>query len=65
MTVTYADPETNAPIEADVELPGIAFSATVPPGAEGMDPFLAATDLKLDATVDGLPETPSPATPSR
>jgi hypothetical protein len=58
--VTYADPETNAPVEARLTLPDIAFSATVPAGAEGMDPFLAATSLTLTATLDGLPETPKP-----
>ena len=59
-TVTYADPETNAPVQATVALPGIAFTATVPPGAEGIDPFLAAASLTLAATVDGLPDAPRP-----
>ena len=43
--VTWADPESNAPVETTVELPGIAITATVPAGAEGIDPFLAATSL--------------------
>jgi hypothetical protein len=59
-TVTYADPDTNAPVEATVALPGIAFTATVPPGAEGIDPFLAATSLTLAATVNGLANAPAP-----
>ena len=58
--VTYADPETNAPVEVRLALPDVAFSATVPAGAEGMDPFLAATSLTLTATLDGLPEAPKP-----
>jgi hypothetical protein len=60
VTVTYADPATNQPAEATLAMPGIAFSATVPAGAEGMDPFLAATSLSVEATVDGLPRTPKP-----
>lgn len=59
-TVTYADPETNAPREVEVALPEIAFSATVPPGAEGIDPFLAATSLTLSAKIDGLSDAPKP-----
>lgn len=58
--VTYADPETNAPVEVRLTLPDVAFSATVPAGAEGMDPFLAAASLTLTATLDGLPEAPKP-----
>lgn len=58
--VTYADPETNTPVEVRLALPDITFSATVPAGAEGMDPFLAATSLTLTATLDGLPEAPKP-----
>jgi hypothetical protein len=60
VVVTYAEPETNAPVEARLALSDLAFSATVPAGAEGMDPFLAATSLTLTATLDGLPETPKP-----
>ena len=58
--MTYADPATNAPLTASVDLPEIVFSATVPPGAEGLDPFVAATRLTVTAAMDGLPETPAP-----
>jgi hypothetical protein len=60
VTVTYADPATNAPVEASVALPAIAFSAVLPAGAEGMDPFIAAAELTLTAAVDGLPAAPKP-----
>jgi hypothetical protein len=60
ISATYADPTTNAPTEATVPLPTIAFSATVPPGAEGMDPFLPASRVTVTATVDGLPAAPKP-----
>ena len=58
--VTYADIATNAPVTASITLPGIVFSATLPPGAEGIDPFVAASALTVAATVDGLPAAPRP-----
>ena len=53
ITVTWADPDSNAPVTASVALPPVTFSATVPPGAEGIDPFLAATSVAVTARVDG------------
>jgi hypothetical protein len=60
IAVTYADPETSRPVAATLDLPDIAFSAALPPGAEGMDPFLAATSLTVAAEIDGLSQTPQP-----
>lgn len=60
ITVTYADPDTSQPVEETVALPDIAFSARLPPGAEGMDPFIPATALTITARVEGLPDAPKP-----
>ncbi len=60
VAITYADPETNQPVSVTLPLPGIAFSARLPEGAEGMDPFVPATALTLTAKVDGLAEAPKP-----
>lgn len=60
VAITYADPGDSHPVTATLALPDIAFSASVPPGAEGIDPFLAATSLELTARLDGLPEAPKP-----
>ena len=60
VTVTFADPQDNAPRELTAPLPEIAFSASVPPGAEDLDPFIAATALSVTAEVDGLPAAPKP-----
>ena len=60
LAVTYADPDSNAPLRATLPVPEIAFAATVPPGAGDMDPFLAATSLGVATTVDGLPEAAAP-----
>lgn len=60
VTVTWADPATSRPTTATLDLPPLAFSATLPAGAEGMDPFLPATAATLTATLDGLPPAPKP-----
>lgn len=58
--VTYADPETNEPVRTTLSTEAIAFRGTVPKGAEGLDPFLAATSLSLDQTVEGEPGAMTP-----
>lgn len=50
----------DGPQTATLPVPDIAFSAAVPPGAEGLDPFLAAAALTVAATAEGLPEAPKP-----
>ncbi|CTQ53762.1 hypothetical protein LP7551_02289 [Roseibium album] len=50
--VTYADPETSKPIETDVQTEIFSITGQVPPGAEELDPFLAAKSLKLDRKID-------------
>ena len=60
IALTYADPETSQPVAATAPVPDLAFRATLPPGAEGMDPFVPATALTLTATLDGLPAAPKP-----
>ena len=46
------------PVAGDASpVPAIAFTATVPPGAEDMDPFLAATEPHASPPpLDGLPD---------
>ncbi len=51
--VTYTDPASNAPVEATLTTEPIAFRGIVPEGAEGLDPFIAATGLTLEETIDG------------
>lgn len=58
VTLTWAGDA--APQTATLPVPDIAFSATVPPGAEGLDPFLAADSLAVAATAAGLPDAPKP-----
>ncbi|PZR00316.1 MAG: hypothetical protein DI533_06990 [Cereibacter sphaeroides] len=58
--VTYADPMTNAAMKTPVDMPPIQFSAVVPKGAEGLNPFLAADDFTLAAKIDGPGDAPKP-----
>lgn len=50
--LVYADPESRAPISVDVAVPGASFSGRVPPGAEGLDPFIAGSALDLRQEVE-------------
>lgn len=59
VAVTWSG-EDATPQRATLPLPDIAFQAIVPPGAEGLDPFLAASALSVEARIDGLPAAPKP-----
>jgi hypothetical protein len=55
VTVTYAiDPPRSSP-PVTVAVPDLAFTATVPAGAEDLDPFLASTKLTLRQTLEPQP----------
>jgi len=58
--ITWADPETNAPIETTLSLPEQSFTATIPPAAKGLDPFIAAKALSLTQTIEGAAEALKP-----
>ena len=47
VVVTYRNPETGDSEQVRLMTGSIAFRAVVPEGAEGLDPFIAAADLKL------------------
>ncbi|WP_171180447.1 LPXTG cell wall anchor domain-containing protein [Ruegeria sp. HKCCD8929] len=51
--LTWADPETNAPVETTVTVAAQSFTATVPEGAAGLDPFIAARALSLTQAIEG------------
>lgn len=58
--VTWADPETNAPIKTTLALAAQRFSAAVPEGAENLDPFVAADAVTLTQTVEGASDGMKP-----
>ena len=52
--VTYADPDNSfQPVTVEVPIPPIEFSATVPAGAEGLDPYVAGTNFSIEREIDG------------
>lgn len=55
IVVTYADPATNEPVSATLQTDPFTITGTVPDGAEGLDPFVAADALTLSQTLDGDP----------
>lgn len=60
ITFSYADPVTNAAMPVTVQIPPIGFAATIPPGAEGLDPFVSATALEMGGHVEGPGDDPQP-----
>ncbi len=60
VTLTWADPDTNAPIQTRIELDTQRFAASLPAGAEGLDPFIAAQALTLTQTVEGNDQALAP-----
>lgn len=55
VVVTYRNPETGDSEQVRLMTGSIAFRAVVPEGAEGLDPFIAAADLKLSQEIEGNP----------
>lgn len=60
ITVTFAEPETRAPVRATVRTEPLALSGVVPEGAAGLHPFVAAEALVLTQSVEGETEGMAP-----
>lgn len=56
MSIAYANPG-NDPVIMDVQLPEIIFTASVPAGAEALDPYIAGRSLILRLDVEGTPDS--------
>jgi hypothetical protein len=52
MSVTYANPGSAA-LSVEVAVPEVSFRASVPAGAESLDPYIAGRRLKLSIDVEG------------
>lgn len=55
--VTWADPETNEPRKTTLRTEPVTLTGVVPEGAEGLDPFIAGTNVTLEQTITGDPAT--------
>lgn len=51
--VTYADPDSRAPITLELGVPEVVIDAEVPDGAQDLNPYLAGTSFQLERMVDG------------
>ncbi|GAA6158069.1 hypothetical protein NBRC116589_02430 [Ruegeria sp. HU-ET01832] len=54
--VTFADPDTNKPVQSTVTLPKISLSVEVPEGAQGLDPLIIANGFELNQDIEGPSE---------
>ena len=52
MLIRYANPG-GQPLNADITIPDIVLRATVPPGAENLQPYIAGRELQLSQTIRG------------
>ena len=55
VTVTFADPDTRAPVTVKLRTNEVVFSGTAPDGSEDLDPFIAAEALTLEQSIEGEP----------
>ncbi|WP_372570725.1 hypothetical protein [Ruegeria jejuensis] len=53
VTLTYANPETNAPVTFAAPLPELTLAAAIPEGASGLDPLIIASGFELQQQLDG------------
>ncbi|NOD29461.1 BatD family protein [Ruegeria atlantica] len=53
VVVTFADPQSNDPVQVSVALPSIQLNAEIPEGAQGLDPLIIASGFSLDQKLDG------------
>ncbi|UWR04791.1 hypothetical protein K3740_08980 [Ruegeria conchae] len=53
VVVTYADPQTNDPIQVSLALPPVQLSAEIPEGARGLDPLIIANGFSLQQQIEG------------
>lgn len=53
--LTYADPQTREPVDTELQTEAFDIHGVLPPGGEGINPFLAARALKLERTIGGDP----------
>ncbi|MEM8812978.1 MAG: hypothetical protein AAGF59_10205, partial [Pseudomonadota bacterium] len=60
LTITYADPDTRVPVTVSGRTEPIVLEAVPPPGAEDLDPFIAASSLVLEQSIEGDPSELTP-----
>jgi len=56
LELTWADPETRAPITQKLSVSLLSLTATVPADAQDLNPPLLAQDIQLEQVIEGGPE---------
>jgi hypothetical protein len=60
VVVTWADPDADQPARVALSTGPLAFAGVLPEGAEGLDPFIAASGLTLAQEIAGAPGAMTP-----
>jgi len=58
--ITFADPKTRNPITMEQLTDEVVFEGRAPEAARDLDPFIAATALSLEQTIEGEPQNLEP-----
>ncbi len=58
--VTWSNPATGETEKVTLATEPVAFRGVVPEGAEGLDPFIAASELQLTQQIEGAPDAMTP-----
>lgn len=53
VAITYADPDTTQPVQADLDFDPVSFLAQLPQGAKDLNPPLIAQGLSLEQQIEG------------
>ncbi len=56
IAVTFADPDSNEPVEVTVSLPQTTINAVVPKEASTLNPLIIATGFTVEQELEGAPE---------
>lgn len=51
----YADPKTRKPVSVELPTPAFTITGVIPENGAGLDPFIAATALRIEQVIEGNP----------
>jgi len=60
VSLQYADPQTSKPVSAELRTPAFTITGTIPENGAGLDPFIAASALRLEQEIEGSPDDLEP-----
>lgn len=60
VSLQYADPKTSKPVSAELPTPAFTITGSIPENGAGLDPFIAASALRLEQEIEGNPDDLEP-----